>query len=203
MSHDISPRLILASQSPRRRELLKQAGYRFDIVIPDKSAECGICTQETAPEMVGRLATQKAKDVALRMDEGLIIGCDTVVECSGQILGKPDNREHAEQMLRLLRGREHRVYSGLCIWRRPDDRVEAAVGVTRLVMKPVSEAELADYLVGEAWMGKAGAFGYQDRTGWLEIVEGSESNVVGLPMELLDTMLGSFASGEDSSHPIR
>ena len=138
---------------------------------------------------------QKAKDVARRMDEGLIIGCDTLAECSGQIFGKPKNQAHAGQMLRLLCGREHRVYSGLCIWRRPDDRVEVAVDVTTLVMKQVSEAELADYLAGEAWMGKAGAFGYQDRIGWLDIVAGSESNVVGLPLELLAAMLGSFAPG--------
>ena len=187
--HDISPRLILASQSPRRRELLESAGYQFDIIVPSESAECGICTQESAPEMVARLAKQKAQDVLDQVERGIVIACDTLAECKGQILGKPSNQEHAEQMLRLLRGQEHRVYSGLCLWRRPADRFEVAVVCTTLTMEPITDQQLADYLASDGWIGKAGAFGYQDRTGWLRIIDGSESNVVGLPMELFREML--------------
>ena len=76
--------------------------------------------------------------------------------------------------------------------RRPDNRHSVGCDVTTLVMKPIRDSQLMDYLASDAWIGKAGAFGYQDRTGWLEIIEGSESNVVGLPMELLDTMLAEF-----------
>jgi septum formation protein len=183
-------RLILASQSPRRRELLTEAGYDFEVVLPHDSAECGICSRETPPEMVARLAWQKAKDVAERItDAATVIGCDTVAECCGQILGKPKNVEHAREMLRLLRGREHHVYSGLCLWHRPSDEHHVLVDVTRLRMDEIPDADLEEYLESGQWEGKAGAFGYQDRLGWIHVLEGSESNVVGLPLELLDRML--------------
>jgi septum formation protein len=183
------PPLILASSSPRRRQLLEEAGYDFTVVAPSESAECGICSSETPPEMVARLAYQKAEDVARRFESGLIVGCDTVAECLGQILGKPTSREHAGEMLSLLRGREHRVYSGLCLWPRPEDKPSVQVEVTRLVMDPISDSQLETYLDTDQWEGKAGAFGYQDGLDWVHILEGSESNVVGLPLELLERML--------------
>ena len=188
------PRLILASSSPRRRQLLTDAGYAFEVVPPHESAECGVCSRETPPELVARLARQKAADVAARVDLGTIIGCDTVAECCGQVLGKPANREHARQMLDLLRGREHHVYSGLCVWQRPSDERRVEVEGTRLVMDAISEAELDAYLATGAWEGKAGAFGYQDGLDWVHVIEGSESNVVGLPMELLARMLRELAA---------
>jgi septum formation protein len=181
--------LILASQSPRRRELLAEAGYRFIVIPPHESAECGVCSRETPAEMVARLAFQKAEDVARRIPAGLVLGCDTVAECRGHILGKPANEAHARQMLELLRGREHSVYSGVCLWRRPSDRTLVQVDVTRLVMDDLSDEQIDEYLKSGAWEGKAGAFGYQDRLGWIRIESGSESNVVGLPLELLEKML--------------
>jgi septum formation protein len=187
------PRLILASSSPRRRQLLSAAGYDFDVMTPHESAECGICASESPPELVARLAVQKAADVARRVDRGIIVGCDTVAECQGQILGKPCDRDHARKMLELLRGREHRVYSGICLWRRPDDAQQYAVETTRLVMDPISDRDLAAYLATDAWEGKAGAFGYQDGLDWVHILDGSESNVVGLPMKLLARLLAEFA----------
>ena len=83
------PRLILASASPRRRELLAEAGYAFDVVVPSDTAECGVCSGESPPELVARLAYQKAADVGPRIGQGLILACDTVAECQGQVLGKP------------------------------------------------------------------------------------------------------------------
>lgn len=190
-------RLILASSSPRRRQLLAEAGYAFEVVPPPASAECGVCSSETPPQLVARLARQKAASVAQETSAGIVIGCDTVAECCGQILGKPRGREDARQMLTLLSGREHRVYSGLCLWSRPDDVQRMEVDVTRLVMDQLTREQLDEYLASEAWEGKAGAFGYQDGLDWVHIVEGSESNVVGLPMELLARMLNEFA-GEPS-----
>jgi septum formation protein len=168
---------------------LAEAGYRFRVVVPHDHAECGICSRETPPEMVARLAHQKARNVAERFDKGLIIGCDTVVSCMGMILGKPKSREHAREMLQLLRGRPHCVYSGLCLWERPTDRTKRGVAVTTLRMHALADDELESYLETGGWEGKAGAFGLQDRTGWVEVVEGSESNVVGLPLELLRVLL--------------
>jgi len=105
------------------------------------------------------------------------------------VLGKPRDRAHARQMLERLRGHEHHVVSGLCLWGVPEDRHRVQVAVTRLVMTPISDQQLEGYLDTGDWQGKAGAFGYQDGHDWLQILEGSESNVVGLPLELLDEML--------------
>ena len=188
MPHTTRP-LILASSSPRRRDLLTEVGYRFERIVPDETAECGICSRETPPELVARLAYQKAGNVAPRVKHGIVLGCDTVAECHGHILGKPENRAHAAQMLQLMSGRVHHVYSGICLWRRPEDTTLVRVDSTKLKMDRLTEAELTSYLATNAWEGKAGAFGYQDGLDWVHVVDGSESNVVGLPLELLAEML--------------
>lgn len=182
------PQLILASKSPRRRELLRQAGYRFQVIPPadvDETERPG----ESPEALVARLARQKAADVARRIDRGLVLGCDTTVECDGRILGKPSDREHAREILLALSGREHRVLSGLCLWPVPSAQPVVRAAQTLLRMDPLSPEQLDEYLAGGQWEGKAGAFGYQDRLGWVHVVEGSTSNVVGLPLELLAEML--------------
>ena len=181
--------LILASTSPRRNHLLTEFGYQFETDPPSDGAECGICSGETPPELVVRLARQKAVDVAVRYDFAIILGCDTVAECYGQVLGKPRDREDASRMLKLLRGKEHRVHSGVCLWVRPEDLVLLQVDTTTLFMDEVSDQQLENYLDTNKWEGKAGAFGYQDGWDWLHVTKGSETNVVGLPMELLKDML--------------
>ncbi len=185
-------RLILASSSPRRRELMAEADYEFEVIAPSPAAECGICSRETPPEMVARLAYQKARNVALQIDAGIVIGADTVAECRGHILGKPNDRQHAREMLELLRGAPHQVFTGVCLWQRPGDRTLVKVEKTSLTMDHVSDEYLRLYLDSDAWQGKAGAFGFQDGLDWIHIVEGSESNVVGLPMELLAQMLAEI-----------
>lgn len=92
-------------------------------------------------------------------------------------------------MLRLLRRHHHHVYSGLCVWKRPQDNKLVRVAKSRLRMDPVTDTVLEDYLDSNAWQGKAGAFGLQDRENWIHMVAGSESNVIGLPLELLEIML--------------
>jgi len=156
------PKLILASRSPRRQELLWEAGYRFEVCAPGENRQVG---------------------------SGWILGCDTVAECDGRILGKPADEHHARQMLKTLRGREHRVFSGLCLWKLPDAKPLVRVAATTLRMDRLSDRQIEEYLAGGQWKGKAGAFGYQDRLGWVHVIEGSESNVVGLPLELLAEML--------------
>lgn len=184
--------LILASRSPRRRQLLAEAGYDFSVVPPSDSAECGMCSGENPAQMVARLAYQKAADVAQRFTEGLVLGCDTIAECDGQILGKPEDAPHARQMLQTLSGRQHRVFSGVCLWSLPGREPLVRVDTTTLRMDALSHDQLDEYIESGGWEGKAGAFGYQDRLGWVHIVEGSESNVVGLPMELLAQMIADL-----------
>ena len=189
-----SLRLILASRSPRRRQLLREAGYRFEVVVPHETAEQGPPSKsETPAETVARLAHQKAADVASRVSRGIVVGCDTVAECDGQILGKPPDIATARRMLQLLRGREHRVLSGLCLWDYPARQPDTRVAVTTLRMDAISDAQLEDYLNSFQWEGKAGAFGYQDRLGWVHVIQGSQSNVVGLPLELLSEMLSGIS----------
>jgi septum formation protein len=183
------PKLILASRSPRRRELLAAAGYQFEICPASEAAECGVCSGETPAQFVARLAYQKAADVGRRIERGLILGCDTVAECGGRILGKPADEAHARRMLQTLSGREHRVLTGLCLWPLPDGEPAIGVAVTTLRMDRLAAEQLDAYLAGGQWEGKAGAFGYQDGLDWVHVVEGSESNVVGLPMELLAEMM--------------
>ncbi len=186
------PKLILASRSPRRQELLAEAGYHFEVLPAEEHVECGVCSRESPAELVARLAYEKAANVARRVGRGLVLGCDTVAECDGQVLGKPPGMAIARRMLEMLRGREHRVLSGICLWNYPDGSPDTRVAVTRLKMDPLSDSQIEEYLQSYAWEGKAGAFGYQDRLGWVHVVQGSESNVVGLPLELLAEMLAAF-----------
>lgn len=201
------PEIILASGSPRRRQLLIEAGYHFRVMVPGAEVERPGPPDETAVTLVSRLAYEKAADVAKRLaaewrdgqaadatcTHPILVGCDTVAECAGKILGKPRDGAHAREMLSLISGRRHDVYSGLCVWRLPG---QPAVRVARTTLRArrLSLADIDAYLATGLWQGKAGAFGYQDRLDWLQIEEGSASNVVGLPLELLAEML----SAEDS-----
>jgi len=203
-----NPRLILASRSPRRRELLTAAGYPFEIVVPSTPEECGACSRVSPAELVMQIAFDKAKDVARQIVDrrssngaagtGLILACDTVADVEGQILGKPLNEAHARQMLELLRGREHRVLSGICLWDVPHGIPDLRVAVTTLVMDTLTDEQIDEYLATGLWEGKAGAFGYQDGWDWLHVRRGSESNVVGLPMEMLAEMIDAWRAGKNT-----
>ena len=177
--------LILASQSPRRKSLMHEYGYSFLVHPPSDTAEGGMCSGETPPELVVRLAKQKAEDVAKQYEHAVIIGCDTVAECMGTVLGKPVDIDDARRMLTMLRGKDHRVLSGLCIWKRPSDEVTLKLDITTLHMDDVTDSQVEEYLATDKWQGKAGAFGYQDGWDWLHVIQGSETNVIGLPMEVL------------------
>ena len=177
--------LILASQSPRRKSLMHVYGYSFLVHTPSDTAEGGMCSGETPPELVVRLAKQKAEDVAKQYEHAVIIGCDTVAECMGTVLGKPVDIDDARRMLTMLRGKDHRVLSGLCIWKRPSDEVTLKLDITTLHMDEVTDRQIEAYLATDKWQGKAGAFGYQDGWDWLHVIQGSETNVIGLPMEVL------------------
>jgi septum formation protein len=207
------PRLILASGSPRRRELLAEAGYMFEIIVPGPNAECGGCSETGPAELVAKLAYRKAQDVIQQLSASaspqyaeepcLVVAADTVAACQGQILGKPVHEEHARDMLHMLSGREHEVYTGLCVWPiEMDGEPIGEVVITQLKMDQLTAEEIDQYIASDQWRGKAGGFGYQDRLGWVHILEGSPSNVVGLPMETLQAVLhrlGCFPSSKFAS----
>jgi septum formation protein len=184
-------RLILASQSPRRRQLLTDAGYEFEVIAPDDSVEReavsqGLCSKCSPEELVLKSAFVKARAIATEIDSGLVLAADTVAHCQAEILGKPVDRDHAEKMLRLMSGTTHQVLTGVCIWHRPSDKFQSHIEMTSLKMDQLSEDQLKEILDSDGWVGKAGAFGYQDGLDWLHINSGLESNVVGLPIEKLD-----------------
>ena len=147
--------------------------------------------RSSSPGWPGRRPRRRRQSLG-QVVGGLILGCDTVAECGGKILGKPADREDARTMLALLAGQEHRVYSGLCLWPL-DGEPAVRVAVTTLRMDPLRPESLDAYLASGQWQGKAGAFGYQDGLDWVHVIEGSQSNVVGLPMELLAEMIAEFA----------
>ena len=193
-------RLLLASSSPQRESLLREAGFSFDQMSPEVDESQGLCSGCGPAELVSSLALRKAADVVRRLPEGdyaasVVLGCDTVAECGGEILGKPHDRDHARRMLRRLSGQSHRVYSGLCLWPLATGVPQTEVAITHLHMDTLSEDALEDYLETDLWQGKAGAFGYQDGPDWLHITEGSGSNVIGLPLELLKKMLACISHG--------
>lgn len=181
MTHE----LILASQSPRRKQLLTDAGYRFIVDAPDDSVERGICSNCSPEELVIESAFLKAAAIAKRHDSGLVLAADTVAVCGSETLGKPTNRDHAEKMLQMMSGKEHRVLTGVCLRLAGTDRIKTWLEGTTLEMSELSDDKLQDYLDSDGWVGKAGAFGYQDGLDWVRIVEGLESTVVGLPIEKL------------------
>lgn len=187
--------LVLASGSPRRAQLLVAAGYTFTTDPASDDAECGMCSRETAPELVARYAYRKAQSVVGRYQRAMVLAADTVASCNGQILGKPHDELHAEEMLRTLSGRRHEVYTGVCLWSPGRSRCVVDVVRTELQMASLSDQMIHDYLETMLWEGKAGAFGYQDGNDWIEIVgDGSPSNVVGLPLERLKELLENFDS---------
>jgi septum formation protein len=197
------PRLILASSSPRRRQLLTEAGYEFTVIAPREDVECGICSESGPSGLVSELAYRKAASVRRELvltrgrnddnsfdaNSTIIVAADTVAECDGFVLGKPRDDVEARAMLRQLRGRSHRVLTGLCVWRVSKSEPLVRIAVTNLVMDHLSGPDIEHYIASGHWEGKAGAFGYQDQLGWVRIESGSESNVVGLPLEMLAEML--------------
>jgi septum formation protein len=196
--------LILASSSPRRRELLAEAGYDFIAIPPAEDVECGVCSESGPAGLVAELAYRKANAVKQQLSatpqseirnpkSTVVLAADTVAELDGFIFGKPRDEADARAMLTQLSGREHRVLTGVCLWPL-DGAPHIQVALTKLEMDKLTPAQLGEYLASGAWEGKAGAFGYQDRLGWVHITEGSESNVVGLPMELLAEMLANLSN---------
>ena len=185
-------RLILASASPRRRDLLRQAGFAFEVRVasvnevplPDESAE----------DFARRAARDKALDVAAPApSDSLVLGADTVVVADSEILGKPADAQDAARMLKLLSGVTHRVITGVCLVRAPA-RVEALAHETTFVtFGALDEQEIASYVASGEPSDKAGAYGIQGLASkFVTRIEGCYFNVVGLPVALVYDLLKPF-----------
>ena len=182
--------LVLASASPRRQELLRNAGISFEVQpahIPEDPLP-----GEQARDCAERLAREKAQTVSRVRPQDIVLGADTVVVIDGVILGKPTDATDAARMLRMLSGREHQVITAVCIV--ANGKLSVASETTKVTMSEISETEIADYIASGEPMDKAGAYAIQGiASRWIPRIEGDYCNVVGLPVALTWRMLRETA----------
>lgn len=181
--------LILASASPRRKQLLKDAGYDFTIEISDKE---GVIDDITPPDKFAvRCAINKAEDVFSRQSgDVVVLGADTIVCLDGKILGKPKDEQHAREMLESLSGKTHQVITGYALI--SSNMRETGKVITKITFNNLSKDLLNDYLKSGLWQGKAGAYGIQDGYDLVKICDGDYDNVVGLPVQAIDDTIKEF-----------
>ena len=181
-------KIILASGSPRRKELLLQIGIVPEIIVSHVEEKI---TSDVPAEVVMSLAEQKAVDVAKEMSEGpVILGSDTVVAADGKILGKPKSHEEAYEMIRRLAGRSHQVYTGVCLVKKgPEGEADTVVSFydeTDVNVSPMTEKEIREYADSEEPMDKAGSYAVQGFFArYIDGLKGSYANVMGLPVHLV------------------
>jgi septum formation protein len=179
--------LILASASPRRAQLLQQIGIEFRVEVADIDESRNI--QEQPFDLVARLAREKAKSIL--PGKGLVLAADTIVLKDDSILGKPTDREHAVEMLKRLADRTHRVVTAVCIIQ--GSRIVTEVVTTLVTLRPITQAEAESYWETGEPLDKAGGFAIQGRGAvFVKNIQGSYSNVVGLPLFETAAMLDSF-----------
>ena len=181
------PKLILASASPRRQELLREAGISFEVHpahIPEVRNP-----QEAPVDYALRLAQEKALKIAERFPHDYVLGADTIVVVDEQVLEKPQDDADAARMLRLLSGRPHQVTTAVAL-AAPQKRIDARACTTQVFFRQLEEKEIQEYIAGREPMDKAGAYAIQGGAArWVVRLEGDYSNVVGLPLPVVTGML--------------
>lgn len=194
MAKTTARRLILASSSPDRRILLERAGYAIDVMPSHIDEPTGVGFSDPR-HYVMTVSWLKAAAVAPRVADGLVLAADTVGWLDGQVIGKPRDVDDARRIITALGGREHELWTGVVLWRRPDDLQFIWQECTRLSCRTLSKQELDEYLATDAWVGRSGAYAIQEANDpFLRIIEGSLTNVIGLPMESLERHLRLAAS---------
>jgi septum formation protein len=186
-------RLILASGSPARRDLLTRAGYAFEVMPAalDEPTGEGFADPRT---YVHTVAWLKAAAVAPRVDNGLVLAADTVGWLDGRVIGKPADEADARRILTTLGGREHELWTGVVLWRRPGDAQISWQERSLVHFRKLTTAELDAYLATRQWQGCSGAYAILEQDDpFVQLRAGSLSNVIGLPMESLHDMLASLA----------
>jgi len=193
MAQDVmNTRLVLASTSPRRRALLDEAGIKYTPAEPPV-AEPKVTDPTLTPcQQAEALAYFKARGVAEQYPDDIILAADTICELDGEIVGKAEDAEGARAILGRLSGTRHRVITGVAIC-LPGGRRLISSEVTHIKMRELTAEEISDYIESGEWKGKAGAYAIQETADrYVEEVDGSLSNVVGLPVELVRRMLASI-----------
>jgi septum formation protein len=190
MSEKFRFSIILASASPRRKQLLAEAGYKFTSITPDIDESAFPIERYTACEYAKQLALAKAKNVAEKYPNSVVIGADTIVDLDGEIIGKPADAKDAEQITKKLFSRPHKVITGLAIVKLNDGIEIIESDTTTVYPKKMTAEQIAEHIKSGTWRDKAGAYAIQE-TGdeFIEKIDGSLTNVMGLPMELLQRLL--------------
>jgi septum formation protein len=184
----VSMNLVLASQSPRRKELLAILGIPFE-VIPASIDETPL-PEETPEDFVARAAREKGAEVASRVSHSVILSADTVVTIDGEILGKPADEDDAMRMLKKLSGREHLVYTAVTVINQDTEEMLDGLDRTRVLFNPLTDDDILDYLRRENVLDKAGAYAIQGYAGiFIPRIEGNYFNVMGLPLPLVHELL--------------
>ena len=187
----MTTRLILASASPRRRDLLAQIGIVPDAIVPADIDEASQ-RDESPVQTASRLAVEKARAVAALEPDAYVLAADTVVAVGRRNLGKPASVDEARRFLKLLSGRRHRVFGGISVI-APDGRVSDRLSTTLVRFKRLSEAEISGYLDTGEWDGKAGGYAIQGlAAAFVPAVSGSYTNVVGLDVAMVRLMLAGL-----------
>ena len=187
--HDENRRLILASGSPRRRELLGKMGFTFEICTPDVDEN----VQGHARDVVRTLARRKGRAAAENFSDGVIIASDTLVSLGGVPLGKPADEADARRMLRELSGREHEVYTGVCIIDAATGHEETGLARSGVWFRELTDEEIDAYIATGEPADKAGAYAIQGIGGkFVDHFDGSYENIVGFPVDLVRDMLSRF-----------
>ena len=189
MANNHKNQLILASASPRRQELLAEAGYKFEVVV-SQIDESIFPTDKISPvEYAKQLALAKANDVAGKYTDSIVIGADTVVDFEGQIIGKARDAKHAEEITRMLFSRPHKVITGLAIICKNRNLKIVEAETTAVYPRKLTEAQIAGHIESGIWQNKAGAYSIRDNDPFVDHILGSLTNVMGMPMELLQKNL--------------
>lgn len=179
-------RLILASGSPRRRQILKDAGYTFEVIVPDVEEKVnGHSINQIALNLsIQKISAVKNKNENWVKTEKLVISCDTIVVYQEQVLGKPKDRKQAIDYLSLLSGDTHMVITSFAIWDCQKDEVYCDLDRTEIVFRPLHAVEIANYVDTAKPFDKAGAYGIQEEAKkFVQEIKGSYLNVVGFPLE--------------------
>jgi septum formation protein len=188
------PRLILASASPRRAELLREHGYAFEIMASPRPEPVQFLPGLSPVERAEASSEFKARSVAKLVAVGWVLAADTIASLGGYVFGKPVDRDDARRILQSLSGTTHQVITGVTLLDASNGSILIRHDSTDVTMRRLSEREIEDYLDSGDWEGKAGAYGIQDKgDAFVERIDGSFTNVVGLPMELVKRMLDEFA----------
>ena len=183
--------IILASNSPRRRELLTQIGLAFAVAPSDVDER--LLPGEAPKDYAERLALEKARSASERAGQAIVIAADTIVVVDRTVLGKPSDADDARRMLMELSGREHEVVTALAVMDAATGRSSVRTSITRVWFRALTKREIDAYVATSEPLDKAGAYGIQERGALLvDRIEGCYSNVVGLPLSLLGEMLRDF-----------